>query len=156
MNIIRELEKLCRDLDKKFRAINCGGCCVVAGYVALFLRHCDIDAKVIVIDGRTRDLNKLRNQFEDPSDISNWFNSSISFAHVLVAFTYNGKEYVMDSNGIRSKSGEQDIAEGHLEIREAIALGRKTSGWNSWFDRKQIPGIRRTITKHLKPLRRAS
>lgn len=49
-NLIKNIDKLCQELDNKYR-VNLGGCCFITYCIAKILEDYDIYYKIIVFDG---------------------------------------------------------------------------------------------------------
>lgn len=147
---LKLLEEISKELESNFYNINYGGCCVVAGYLALYLRHHFQDVKIAVkkswLDWEDIDIEEIRHYISDPFNDVEWEANGLHFHHVLVSFIHKGREYLADSGGYYKKGDYADIHDGYLTIGEAIALG-KYGNWNDDFDRSQIPAMKKTITR---------
>lgn len=152
MSILKFLKDLGKELENNFTCLNYGGCCVVAGYVALHLRHYCPDLKIRVNGdwGTPNDYNSFKQSLNNTLDPDEWRDNGAVFPHVLIQFKYKNRNYLIDSEGVYKTKEWPGLVKGWLSVNEAIALGSTPRGWNTDFDRDQIPAIRRTITKMFK------
>lgn len=150
-NLLDTLNQLSEELTENFERINLGGCCVVAGYLGLFLRH-HVPTRIRVSGyGEVVDLHEVRDNTNNSLDKDDWDCEGVAWYHVVVEFEHEGKLYRVDSDGVQEAEGERfdgrPLYSGDITISEAIAFGRQAWGWNPDFDRDQIPDMRRTITR---------
>lgn len=150
--LIPFLEGLGRQLESEYERLNWGGCCVIAGLIGGHLENFT-DTKVVVFNGwrGSRNIDDMREDIiavmGDPLDKKNW---CMGFDHVMLEIEVDGTFYLVDSNGVNESEGFNKYngrADGHLTMEEAQALGNSTHGWNSTFDRDQIPDIEETINE---------
>lgn len=149
--MLRErLKELSSKLIDNHPFVDYGGCCVVAAHVAKHLsKH--VPVRVVVGNYDDADLDEIRPNI-NPLDMREWEANGVGFEHVLVEFKENGRWYTFDStHGVKRRAefwGSYcfcEKAEGCLTIKEATALASSGYGWNSTFDRHEIPTIRRRI-----------
>jgi len=151
LSLIDFLNKVGKNLSMDFRSINQGGCCVVAGYLALFLRHKADDVKVVVQSYGCPPLDEVRKETNNSMARADWYSQGCTFQHVLVQFSYEGVSYLLDSSGCHLLHGnDKGIAEGYLTIPETITFGKESQGWNPYFDRDQIPDMKKAITRYFR------
>jgi hypothetical protein len=158
------LEKLASDVDTEIHAVNSGGCCVFASLVANKLIEAGIPARAVHADFWRHNITEMRKFIiEEGMDVyrkSSWERAGASFYHVGVLFKFMNKWYTMDSTAIkpgRKYLGIEDMITGNgsftAKEAEALAFRRDNAGtWNSYFDRRQIPKMRRIINEHFKHL----
>lgn len=154
-NNITQLRELAHILKTNLVKPNQGGCCLIAVEIAKHLSSI-YPTKIRVCsdydDGETNVLD-VANRVHDPSDLYEWNDNGIYFGHVIVEFEYRGHIYHMDTNGVkRAKPVDPSFGwilyPGDIPVKSAKSLaGIKTGAWNSAFDRKQIPTLRKLV-KH--------
>lgn len=161
MDIVAKLNKLGNDIKERYPRINHGGCCVYAAMVVAALKKHDIDAKGIVASygaGKPKwmsndiaTITKARKNVQK-NDIHEWQANGISFSHVGVEFKVGGEKKHYDTDGVR-KAGkildDMPIYTGRLEYIELRALAGKKAGWNTSFNRRDIPAIRKLVKSRL-------
>lgn len=81
-DIMSKLRSLSNILDSEYSYINQGGCCVVAGYLALFLRH-HVPTRVVVLEYSKTDLEEVRNNTNNSRSMADWHRNGCNFCHVL-------------------------------------------------------------------------
>lgn len=166
-----ELLKRLRALTKALRAINMinrGGCGVVAGIVGEHLERLGVPVEVVTPS--KKDCTWLgavpatvRARIEEhwgglPETADNeiWDEHGLWRNHLALRFRSNGRTYTWDSTGtLRSATmfGRLDdqIRPWHvaeyafglgMTVRECKHISRSRRGWNSAFDRAQVPTIR--------------
>ena len=158
MNLIEKLDALGQNVLDQFDYINHGGCCVYARAVAEALLQYRIKAKGIVAayDAKTWDLKhralgNARRKVEKNTTYE-WNRHGVCFAHVGLEFTYRGKVWHYDTHGCHPKTTKLDgmlIYRGRLSLEEMKALTTGDQGWNSCFNKKRIPALRKMVQKAL-------
>jgi hypothetical protein len=161
MDIVAKLNKLGNDVMERYPNINYGGCCVYAAMITAALKKHGIEAKGIVASygaGKPKwmskdiaTINKARKNIQK-NTIHEWQMNGISFAHVGVEFKIDGKKKHYDSEGVRPASKVLDkmpIYAGRMEYIELRALAGKKDGWNTSFNRKDIPALRKLVKARL-------
>lgn len=155
--IIKQLKKLTTQY-RKIGCLNEGGCCVVASAVAAELvGHLDKVEIVVLNFDDFHTIDQIRMKIDDPYDISQWNDNGLFFCHVIVKFELDGETYYYDGEK-GPVSSRKDIGYNYCEelygitIDEAWNLSHKDDnmyGWNSSFDRRDIPNIDRLAEKYL-------
>ena len=72
-DLIRRLNSLCEFLDESFD-INCGGCCLIARYIAEHLDELDIKYNLIIFDHDDRDEDEVIYEVQNNENV-NEYNS---------------------------------------------------------------------------------
>lgn len=106
----------------------------------------------------------LRESGKDLNDPSVW-DWDLHNGHLAVRFRSNGRVYTWDSAGTKYTSrafGSPDDCQGRAAYpfghgltpdeaasNTAVHDTRRRTGWNSMFDRSQIPTIRELVQRHL-------
>ena len=161
MDIVAKLNQLGIEVKRRYPNINNGGCCVYAAMITAALKKHNIEAKGIVAShgaGRPgwmkkdiATINKARKNIQK-NTIYEWQTNGISFAHVGVEFKVDGVKRHYDTEGVH-KAGKQldsmPIYAGRMEYVELRALAGKKDGWNTQFNRRHIPELRRLVKSHL-------
>ena len=162
MDIVAKLNKLGNDVMERYPNINRGGCCVYAAMIVAALKKHDIDAKGIVasygagkpgwMQKEVATITKARKKIQK-NDINEWQSNGISFSHVGVEFKLDSEKKHYDSEGVRKASKKLDkmpIYAGRMEYLELRALAGKKDGWNTCFNRRDIPALRKLVKSRLR------
>jgi hypothetical protein len=150
--IINEL----KIIDKNFTAVNAGGCGVVALLISNELTKRNIKHDIVWIGYNSQNvksvIKKTLKETNNPS-LHQISNNGASLVHAMVKI---GKDNFIDSTGVTkgfintqwwAYSVHTKI---NIELLKSMALN--PSGWNTTFNRIQIPKIEKTIKKTLKKL----
>lgn len=154
MDLEIKLNRLGEEVYDRYPNINSGGCCVYAAMVVAELNKLNIPAKGIVASYSSlasKSIDKIRPLIEK-NTLDEWQKNGVSFSHVGVEFTLNGKKKHYDTGGVRKAGKELDhmpIYKGRLEYIELRALAAKKYGWNTCFNRRDIPELRRLVKSFL-------
>ena len=167
----RRLRRLSRALNTQTCDINWGGCGVMAGIVGEILELLGIPVEVVThvpcYWSTTPKEARERLQAEywgDTWTAHDWDNNGLYRAHLAVRFVLGGKLYTWDSDGLLcsdkffgrlscgdpSHVADYPFGEG-LTVQECIEISSTAEGWNSRFDRSQIPLMRELAYQHLLP-----
>ena len=157
MSLIGQLNKLGKAVNEKYPTINYGGCCVYAAIVAeaLLLRNIKVRGIVSSYDAEDfNDHNTIDNirPYIKHHVLWRWQDNGISFSHVGLEFEINGKLRHYDSKGVKMASDFFDympIYKGRLQAYELVKLASRAQGWNSSFNRRHIPKIRKMVQEYL-------
>lgn len=159
--IVEALENLGADVSRNVEALNCGGCGVYAWLVAEALHALGIKTEVVATNmgyGDLVDLNEVREAISalqlNIGSKRHWEQLGAQFAHVGVRIKVGRKYYVADANAVnpgKSRLSNWKVYKGAYTLEEAEAFAKEKRGWNDWFDRSQIPTIRKLVNKHLSP-----
>ena len=154
MDIIEELNNTMSVLDMNHYDINYGGCGAVAAIIGNLLKDkCKVRVALMPSwgGGKTEDFadirNDLRNNCDDES-ISDWYDRGISFGHAWIEFCYKRKWYAIDSGHCvpyKEFPNYRDKYNEHMTLEDMEVLGDNPHGWNSHFDRSQLPEIKETL-----------
>lgn len=168
----RRLRRLSRALNTQTRGdINWGGCGVMAGIVGEILELWGIPVEVVtpaeydwgVPPKEARE--RLQAEYWGENwTAHDWDNNGLYRSHLAVRFVLGGKLHTWDSDGLlcsdkffgRRECGEPShvadypFGEG-MTVQECIEISSTPSGWNSTFDRRQIPLMRELAYQHLLP-----
>lgn len=162
MDIIDKLNKLGKEVLRRYPYINHGGCCVYAAMIVQALHKHKIKASGIVASHSAVYYNNAGVTIDSvretitKHDHRQWNSKGISFSHVGVEFEHQGlvrtvkKHY--DTAGVRRAGKELDdmpIYKGRLTLIELKKLGGTKHGWNDTFDRTQIPELRKLVKDRL-------
>ena len=153
-DVISLLKQLSDELESNYSYLNGGGCCCIAAMVQKafykYLPH--IPTRIAVMgDRRSRgNIYKARAKippYEVHSKLS-WRLEGISFTHVMIEFKVKESWYAFDSAGVTECLEDWNgylRSEGYLLHDEATALADNPDGWNSMFNRDQLPMIQKRI-----------
>lgn len=173
----RRLRRLSRALNTQTKGdINWGGCGVMAGIVGEILELWGIPVEVVtpVEDGWGVPPKEARERLQAEYWGENWTpfywtafdwdDNDLSRSHLAVRFMLGGKLYTWDIDGLlcsdrffgRRAFGEPlhvadyPFGEG-MTVAECVHISSTPSGWNSMFDRRQIPLMRELAYQYLLP-----
>lgn len=150
---IRSLNAFARRMHKKYPTMNYGGCCVFAAMVTKHLQQVFPTAVAVGGYGDEPPIDEVRNNVRKNTPFE-WNMRGVYFCHVVAEIEIKGKKYFFDTKGVRKASdhvgasGGWPLIEGRLTQEEAEELGNTKSGWNSSFNRKQIPKIQKDVNKY--------
>lgn len=166
----RRLRRLSLALNNKTRGdINLGGCGVMAGIVGEILELWGIPVEVVTPSdddlGVPPKVARERMQYWGENFTAHdWDNNGLSRYHLAVRFMLGGKLHTWDSDGLlcsdrffgRREFGEPlhvaDYPFGDgMTVQECIEISSTPYGWNTRFDRGQIPLMRELAYQHLLP-----
>lgn len=146
------------EVEEKVRNVNCGGCGVYAVELAKRLHKLGItDCKIRAYGDRYEvDISEVENtnfRTNKPTHSSEWNRNGVWFHHVKVE--WNGA--LWDSEGKVSLDRANTwnwskLQKGSISDKAMRILTKLASNWNSWFERDQIPKIRRIMNKHFRKL----
>ena len=147
--IIEQLNEAMEAFRNEFRSINSGGCCVMATLIAERLIDVVPDVEIKVYTWSEHDdVDALREEIIDPMNKFEWNEAGVSFTHVWVEFVLDGTRYAIDSDhgvlevaAFHSREGRPMA--GAFTLDEARSFAMDGQGWNSCFDRDQIPAMQR-------------
>ena len=149
----KKIDNIMKKMRNNYEDINRGGCGITA---ALIATHLEKLAKIrIVTYGGEGDVDKARHNVKNNSVIE--YNiHDIRFCHVWVEFRWKGRWYTIDSDGIRKRSDMYKKyckpSKGHFTVEEMNEIGGREEGWNSMFDRDQIPNMKRMLERNFNKL----
>jgi len=153
--------------------INSGGCGVMAGIVGEILESLGVPVEVVTSSAHGCSPAEARWNIEENDycwddaewdieaderwDTSAWDSAGLSRAHLAVRFMLGGDMYSWDSDGLiksdkyfglwpdcgePSHVADYPFGDG-MTVRECIEISSTDDGWNSTFDRRQIPLMRK-------------
>jgi hypothetical protein len=169
-----QLRRLGRAVEDQFPSINYGGCGVYAAAVAERLQALGVQVDVCVSDsGHESSVeaarNNLRHNGWNPTNANarQWTEAGLSFAHLGVRFKHKRHWYVHDTaaiwqgrtRGLGAHRRTGSVFDDHgpryevlpdgMTPAEARAIADDPRGWNSTFDRDDIPEVRRMVAEWL-------
>ena len=155
MDLIANLNSLGMDVNAKYRSINYGGCAVYAAIVGKELQALGVEVKVLVGGGWSSNpavsVDEARKNVKKIGRKTDWHENNISFGHVGLEFFWKRRKYHYDSNGAHKPQKTLDgstIHKGRMTLEECTAIAAEPQGWNTSFNRRQIPALRRMIKAH--------
>lgn len=150
--------------------INWGGCGVMAGIVGEILELLGVPVEVVTssdygcspAEARQRLYWNIEAENGGRWDNSAWDSEGVSRSHLAVRFMLGGDLYTWDSDGLiksdkyfgRRGCGEPShvadypFGEG-MTVAECVHISSVPQGWNSTFNRRQIPQMRELAYQHL-------
>lgn len=160
MDIIKQLDKLGKNVLNSVPYINKGGCAVFATMVAKSLNSKGIPASLfscydtewgaVYIGG----VDEARGNVSDIGDLYEWNSNGVWLNHVGVEFELDGKLYFYDTHGVTKPASsfihpEWIVQDGRFTVEEMEALAERPHNWNQTFKRKYIPQIQQLVEEHL-------
>jgi hypothetical protein len=113
-----------------------------------------VPTRVAVVGYDSADLNYIREATGSSLTTAEWYYNGCDFWHVLVEFDYDGQTWLVDQEGIYTRESipwqGMKVSDGALTIQEALAFAADEAAWNDQFDRRQIPALRKDITRHFR------
>ena len=169
----RKLRKLSAALQAHgMYDINLGGCGVMAGIVGEILELLGVPVEVVTssdcgcspAEARQRLYWNIEDGLHVRWDNSAWDRTGVNRTHLAVRFMLGRDMYTWDSDGLiksdkyfgRCEDGstpycaDYPFGEG-MTVQECIKISSTPNGWNSTFDRRRIPLMRRLAYQHLLP-----
>lgn len=157
--LLARLRRLKRVASSHVSNINYGGCGVMAAIVGAELRKLGVEVEVATVGNRWDDSDrglpaaKVRDNVFNIADTYEWDENGLDRGHLGVRFKSGKRVYCWDTDaGLTppSRIGRWPAAgkfgEG-LTVDECKALASKQQGWNSDFNRRNIPLLRH-LTRH--------
>ena len=150
--------------------INSGGCGVMAGIVGEILELLGVPVEVVTASHLGCSPAKARESLywgiEDENDVrwdaSAWDSAGVNRTHLAVRFMLGRDMYTWDSDGLIKSDkyfGRRDCGEPQhvadypfgegMTVAECAHISSVPQGWNSMFDRSQIPQMRELAYQHL-------
>ena len=156
-----QIHEALKHIDNKYSNINCGGCGVMATLIGEYLSNLtEIRIAVGVKECFSKELelsfDQIRHVLSDNvnTSVSDWYSHGISFNHVWVEFLWGNVWYSIDMQDMRKGTyGVDDVFipyEGRLSLDNIKNLSNNITGWNTMFNRDQIPAIKHDIETKLK------
>ena len=163
MNLSKQLKKtlgaISREISARVSCPNNGGCCVIASCVGEYLERY-VECSLRVLDDLKTQVHLDEIAFLDGKDLLDGYNSNgVYFGHVVLQIQLAGRRYYWDSTGLhttyKTVAGTDNfhykLYRGSLPIEIGKQLGQ-CKGWNTAFNRNQIPKVERLVKKHFAEL----
>lgn len=158
------LAAIARDVSRNVDYVNCGGCGIYAIELAKRMKKLGFtDMKLRVYsypnDNNERLVNVAsieRKVFGDnlPDNLRDWGVNGVNFCHVRMEWGFRVWDVEGDEPAKTDKAWRWFPRHpGSLSLKAMNRLSAKTAGWNTMFDRAQIPLMRRIMNKHFAELR---
>jgi len=148
------------EFDSTFIRINWGGCAVVAAILAYYLKPLVDEVKIRSYGGwsGSGDVDAARQKIQS-NTVREWNQQNIYFSHVWVEFKMKGHWYAIDAEGLHSRKEMWRLwgkpNPGAFSLSEMRELAKVKTGWNSSFNREQIPKMKRMVAKQFKAIAEA-
>lgn len=170
MSILRLIRTIGKDIESRYKDVNCGGCGVVALLLGRRLQSLGVDCEVVIMSREevsTDDVLQYKEENGSASfqEMKNDF--CFDYNHILIKFKHRGRAYFADSEGVYP-SFEQAVRTFTRDCEEVrypvygISLDdlekevKDKDSWNTRFNRKQIPGITATVAKHFRQYKKTN
>ena len=146
----KEVNKILEFADTNYIRINWGGCGFMAAIIAQHLTPIVDEIKIVSYSSWSSNTNidAVRSQVNDNS-MSGWEEFGVGFGHVWVEFKWRNKWYAVDCEGIKSQAVMRhkwgNPGGGSFTLKEIKAISNNRGGWNSSFNRDQVPSMRNVM-----------
>jgi hypothetical protein len=169
--IFDRLDELAYYAHEHIPWLNLGGCGVFAHMVGdrLYRSPEDVELLGYAVNGQCRapvpsvtvtyfpttvdvSIDELRLIVKDRWCARDWNRAGLKLRHIGVELLIDGMEYIFDSRGIwpsTAHEGFEDRVPGRLERTEMLLMALQPLGWNSDFDREQLPYMKKLIKAFL-------
>ncbi len=151
MLLFDTLNRLGTKIQDKYEMINNGGCCVYASIVGRELVRRGVRTRILVAASYDNiDIREKKKKIQDIQNISEWNQNGIYFSHVGLSFQFGKSWFHYDTHGVKAPDGKLGsfvLYKGYLTVGEGVILASSDRGWNTSFDRDDIPAIDKKITK---------
>lgn len=157
-SLIKKLKDISKEANACVEDINHGGCCVMAHLIAKEMRRLGVEAEGVASSGNPLEIRKIHSKTGD----GHWWESNgVDFEHVAVRFKYKGKIYTYDTDILRKSSNLFGLweytADGEfgsgLRVSELKKIASTRKFWNTSFNRKDIPVLKKIVEKHFKQIK---
>lgn len=160
MDIIAQLRKLNKELNKRFTDINNGGCAKYASMVIETLKEHGIEAYAQVCApsynkeyGNSVDYVRNNSRPDSLQTGDDWYQMGVRFYHVIVVIIVDGVRYFYDSEHLqknRPSFKKYYVMPGHITPEEIQSIAYDgTMDWNDMFDTSQLSDICLTVKEFL-------
>src|SRR5690606_16191707 len=145
MPLKKFLENLSEELSSRFYFINSGGCGAMACIVYRKLEKI-LPVELVIKDWGSYTIEDLRTRITNPKpEYEDWNRHGLYFGHVFLLITLGDTQYGWDSDELFEYDPmRQDYKRG-FKIDDLERISFRQVGWNSTFDRKQIPKIKKYV-----------
>lgn len=152
MNILEKLKIISANANAEVSSINYGGCAVMAAIVGEELEKHGIRVEGVPNYGNPALVRKNKTNTHK-FNMRMWENNGIGFGHVALRFRYNERTYTWDTDRLVRSSKEFGYPECFTEtrfgqgltIKELKRLSWADGDWNTEFNRKDIPKLKRIV-----------
>ena len=147
-------------IDMHFPDLNCGGCGAFALYLSKELDKIGVDHSIVWIGENYGDCDEdthelLHSVFHDNgqwSNVTNFHDVDISLTHIMIDID----GYLVDSTGVYMSLDDTEFymkSELGVITQEQLEwLVSNPEGWNSWFNRDDMPKVNKMVKKAMKKI----
>lgn len=159
--LIEMLNALGEEAETTINNLNSGGCAVFAAHVGYHLKYRAGISNVRLRIGHSfadecdqiPTIEEARKNTHSNANAHDWNDVGVHFGHVIVEFELDDRVYHYDSSGVTRAAGVTEnfgfvLHKGALTIEEGLQIACDPSGWNSSFNRSQIPTTIDIISRH--------
>jgi hypothetical protein len=155
--LFQALAAISDEVENNIAEVNAGGCGVFAGIIGQHLERiglvCDVATQI-------HEWGKPAKAVRKTLDTSNataqmWWDNGLDGAHLVLRFKIGNEVHMYDALGVNNSEiferwllSRNDFGLG-LTVQETVIMSSKKRGWNSRFDRSQIPAIQEIADTHL-------
>ena len=146
-----------KKIDREF-AINCGGCGAFAMRLGKILIDAGYEVKVAMLGGTaerpveeiSRILQRHNRLTNGATTVRHWNRYGIENCHVMLHVRIEGNWWFVDSTGVHDEHS-YGLAE-FISYEDLCTFADKPQGWNSMFDRRDLPTIEGMLYTHVAPV----
>jgi len=145
----QKLNAALRSIDQNHHSINRGGCAHMAVLLAKELEGYLEDMRITSVASEgVLDIDEARNNLY-ANNTDAWSELGIGFKHVWIEGTIDSSHVAIDSTGVHEAEFTHELwgspCNGSFTIEEMEELSNEETGWNTWFDRGQLPSIKALV-----------
>ena len=151
------LASISDEVEDTVESVNCGGCGVFAGIIGQHLERiglvCDVATQLRYQAQPAKAVRKKIDPLTATARV--WFDNGLSGAHLVLRFKIGNEVCLYDALGVDNRElfnrwglSRNDFGLG-LTVQETVVMSSKSVGWNSSFDRDQIPIIQEIADTYL-------
>lgn len=151
-----------KEIRKSHNDINYGGCGVFAALLGEALHNAGYEVSIRMVgyvEPPTLPLRLIREHVQfaaeaDSSKVSvrHWNRYGVDNSHVFVKVRINDRDWLLDSDGLHKYDHEERPSQVDIELDDLLSFVWNPAGWNSEFNRKQIPALKKKVNQLIVPL----
>lgn len=151
-----------REIRKSHSDINYGGCGVFAALLGEALHNAGYEVSIRMA-GYTEPpalpLRLIREHVQFIAEVSSgkvsvrhWNKYGVDNGHVFVKVRIDDHDWLLDSDGLHEYDPDERPSQVDITLDDLLSFVWNPAGWNSEFDRKQIPTLKKKVNKLIVPI----